>query len=89
MMAGTPPTFGSRSARWESREARSTCPSRGCTTCSLTSAAAFSGGSPGEAAVCTSISWLTTATVAVARSEMSWTTPARSASCMARPDRCR
>jgi len=89
MMAGTPPTFGSRSARWESREARSTCPSRGCTTCSLTRAAAFSGGSPGEAAVCTSISWLTTATVAVARSEMSWTTPARSASCMARPERCR
>ena len=46
-------------------------------------------GSPGDAAVCTSISWLTTATVAWARSEMSWTTPARSASCMARPERCR
>ena len=89
MIAGTPPTFGRRSARWESREARSTWPSLGCTTWSRTSAAAFSGGSPGDAAVCTSISWLTTATVAWARSEMSWTTPARSASCMARPERCR
>src|SRR5215469_18877219 len=35
------------------------------------------------------MSWLTTATVADARSEISCTTPARSASCMARPDRCR
>ena len=52
-------------------------------------AAAFSAGTPGAAAVSTSISWLTTATVAVARSEMSCTTPARSASCMARPERCR
>ena len=89
MMAGMPPTFGSRRARWLSRDARSTWPSRGWTTYSRTSAAAFSAGTPGAAAVSTSISWVTTATVAAVRSEMSRTTPARSASCNASPDRYR
>src|SRR5271166_6938018 len=89
MMAGMPPTFGSRSARWLSREARSTWPSRGWTMCSRTSAVAFSAVTPGAAAVRTSISWVRTATVAAVRSEISRTTPARSASCRASPDRYR
>ena len=89
MMAGMPPTFGSRSARWLSRDARSTWPSRGWIRCSRTSAVAFSALTPGAAAVSTSISWVRTATVAEVRSEISRTTPARSASCRASPDRYR
>ena len=48
MMAGMPPTFGSRSARWLSRDARSTWPSRGWIRCSRTSAVAFSALTPGR-----------------------------------------
>src|SRR6202035_2290052 len=89
MMAGVPPTFGRRSGRWLSLDALRTWPSLGWTTCSRTAAAALSAATRGAAAVSTSMSWVTTATVAVIRSEMSPTTPARSASCRARPDRYR
>ena len=63
--------------------------SRGWIRCSRTSALAFSALTPGAAAVSTSISWVRTATVAEVRSEISRTTPARSASCRASPDRYR
>ena len=51
--------------------------------------AAFSADTPGDAAAITSITWLTTATVAAVRSASSLVTLARSASCSARPDRWR
>ena len=86
MTAGIPATLGSHSGRWPSREARSTWPSRGPAMAARIRPAAFSAGTPGDAAAITSMTGLTTATVAAVRSAISWVTLARPASCTARPE---